>query len=164
MNYFPLTVIDDFFDDPIEVKNFAESVEYDLPSETNYPGVASKKQITDLYPQLSNWIQYKLMNIFYHLNSDIKWDIEMDFQKISPYNFDDQFHILNCGIPHIDDSVVLAGLIYLNENPYPDTGTSFFSKKNVLTDFGCSTGGPSGSPLALSGTLSLIVVLSSNIL
>tara|TARA_Y100000004_G_scaffold152549_1_gene175733 strand:+ start:1063 stop:1737 length:675 start_codon:yes stop_codon:yes gene_type:complete len=129
MNYFPLTVIDDFFDDPIEVKNFAESVEYDLPSETNYPGVASKKQITDLYPQLSNWIQYKLMNIFYHLNSDIKWDIEMDFQKISPYNFDDQFHILNCGIPHIDDSVVLAGLIYLNENPYPDTGTSFFSKK-----------------------------------
>ena len=47
MKFFPITVIDDFFDDPAAVKNFAESIEYDTPNETNYPGVTSKKQITE---------------------------------------------------------------------------------------------------------------------
>tara|TARA_A100001201_G_scaffold22881_5_gene25790 strand:+ start:171 stop:860 length:690 start_codon:yes stop_codon:yes gene_type:complete len=132
MKYFPLTVIDDFFDDPIEVKNFAESVEYNVPGETNYPGVISKKEIPEMYPQLANWLQQKLMSIFYDQESDLSWNTQMDFQKITPGNFDDQFHILNRGIPHVDtsaSSIVLAGLIYLNENPSPDTGTSIFCKK-----------------------------------
>ena len=53
MKYFPVTVIDDFFDDPIEVKNFAESVEYNVPGETNHPGVVSKNKITELHPQMA---------------------------------------------------------------------------------------------------------------
>ena len=132
MKFFPITVIDDSFDDPAAVKNFAESIEYNTPDETNYPGVTSKKQIPELYPPLADWIQHKLMTIFYHQDSGVGWDVDMDFQKISPYNFDDQFHILNRGIPHIDstaNAVVLAGLIYLNEDPSLDTGTSIFCKK-----------------------------------
>ena len=132
MKYFPVTVIDNFFDDPIEVKNIAENVEYQSPGETNYPGVISKKQILEMYPNMANWIQHKLMTIFYHPDSGVGWNIDMEFQKISPYNFDDQFYILNRGIPHIDstaNTTVLAGVIYLNENPSPDTGTSIFYKK-----------------------------------
>lgn len=132
MKYFPVTVVDDFFDDPIEVKNFAESVEYNVPGETNHPGVVSKNKISDLHLQMANWIQNKVMRIFYHPESDLGWNIDMEFQKISPYNFDNQFHILNRGIPHIDSTanvIFLAGLIYLNENPSPDTGTSIFCKK-----------------------------------
>ena len=132
MRYFPLTVIDNFFDNPVEVKNFAESVEYNVPGETNHPGVVSKNKITELHPQMANWIQNKVLRIFYHPKSDLGWNVDMEFQKISPYNFDNQFHILNRGIPHIDSTasaISLAGLIYLNENPSPDTGTSFFCKK-----------------------------------
>ena len=132
MKYFPVTVIDDFFDDPIEVKNIAENTEYESPSETNYPGVISKNKITELHPQMADWIQNKVMSLFYHPESDLGWNVDMEFQKISSCNFDNQFHILNRGIPHIDSSnssIVLAGLIYLNENPSPDTGTSIFSKK-----------------------------------
>jgi len=132
MKYFPITVVDDFFDSPVEVKNFAESVEYNSPDATNYPGVVSKKQISELHPQMANWIYHKLMTIFYHPESNIKWTVDMNFQKITPSNFNDQFHILNRGIPHIDslsNANVLAGLVYLNENPPPDTGTSIFYKK-----------------------------------
>ena len=83
MKYFPVTVIDDFFDDPIEVKNIAENTEYESPSETNYPGVISKNKITELHPQMADWIQNKVMSLFYHPESDLGWSVDMEFQKIS---------------------------------------------------------------------------------
>lgn len=130
MKNFPLTVIDNFFDYPEAVVEFAESVEYSPPKESTYPGVISSQEVIESNPSLVNWAMSKVINLFYDLDRTyIAWNAESSFQKITPYNNDDQYHILNRGIPHIDiPGCVAAGVVYLNKNPSKDTGTSLYQK------------------------------------
>jgi len=130
MNYFPASIIDNFFDNPEAVVELAKSIDYHSPKETIYPGVISSDVAHTNY-ELAQWIISKVMNLFYDLDKVyITWDSETTFQKIKPYDNEDQFHILNRGVPHIDvQETVLAGVIYLNENFCKDAGTSFYQKK-----------------------------------
>ena len=59
-----------------------------------------------------------------------RWNFNssMQFQKIKPFH-KDKDHWANKGFIHLDGNSLLAGLVYLNKNPDPDSGTSFFRVK-----------------------------------
>ena len=125
MRYFPLTVVEDFFVEPHLVLEFAKTAEYEPRGETNYPGV-----VTDhLNQEITNWVATKALSSFYDFKTtSLSWIGNSTFQKITPYGDENQFHILNRGIPHTDSAHV-AGVVYLDVNSCRDAGTSFFQKK-----------------------------------
>tara|TARA_B100001250_G_scaffold211196_1_gene181211 strand:+ start:336 stop:995 length:660 start_codon:yes stop_codon:yes gene_type:complete len=128
MKFFPITIVDNFFDNPDEVLDMAMNVEYNEPQRTNYPGVTSRK-MSELNPSLFNWTMEKVISIYFGQFWQVGWNCDMEFQKITPCH--DKDNILNKGAIHFDPAdCQLAGLIYLNKNPSKDAGTSFYKKKD----------------------------------
>ena len=124
MKLFPTLVVDDFLDDPDYVLDLAETVEYNDPDYTNHPGVASKNKIHELDPKLFDTILKKILGYYWDLINPIEFRVDMEFQRIQSKDEG----ILNKGIIHLDTSTgaIAAGVIYLNNNPEKDTGTSFY--------------------------------------
>lgn len=122
---FPITVVDNFFEDPDAVVKFANECKYERPW-GRYPGVRSE-QLHKLNFKLYNYITNFVIGNYFN---EAKWtfDCNMQFQKIKPFHKDKE-HWANKGFIHLDGSSVLAGLVYLNKNPDPDSGTSFFKVK-----------------------------------
>ena len=119
MLLFPTLVVDDFLDDPDYVLCLATNAEYDDPGYTNYPGVASKNKVYELDQELFNTILQKIFGYYWDLKNPVNFNVEMDFQKIESNGQ---------GIIHLDTTygALGAGVIYLNQNPEKDTGTSFY--------------------------------------
>ncbi len=129
MKFFPLAVVDDFFEHPDYVSDLARSVEYEEPDFTYHPGVTSKKKLHEIDKDLFQWTMERIISLYWDLKyTNVNWDCKMDFHKIEPYH--DQDSILNRGAIHYDaESVVFAGVVYLNKDLSKDTGTSFYKKK-----------------------------------
>ena len=122
MKFFPLTVIDNFFEAPAYVANLARTAKYPKKGKTFYPGVKSRKQIHELDEQLYNWTMMKIVSLFWDTDvHQVVWQGYSDFHKIEG----------NGGYAiHTDDKAfILAGLVYLNEEPEPETGTTFYELK-----------------------------------
>ena len=119
MRLFPTLVVDDFLEDPDYVLCLATNAEYNDPGHTNYPGVASKKKIHELDQELFDTILQKIFGYYWDLNNPVKFRVDMEFQKIEKNGQ---------GIIHLDTTygALGAGVIYLNQNPEKDTGTSFY--------------------------------------
>ena len=119
MLLFPTLVVDDFLDNPDYVLDLAENTEYNDPGHTNYPGVVSKNKIYELDQQLFDTILEKIFGYYWDLNNPVKFNVEMEFQKIESNGQ---------GIIHLDTTfgALGAGVIYLNQNAEKDTGTSFY--------------------------------------
>ena len=119
MKLFPTLVVDDFLEDPDYVLCLATNAEYSDPGHTNYPGVASKNKIHELDQELFDTILQKIFGYYWDLNNPVKFNVEMEFQKIESNGQ---------GIIHLDTTfgALGAGVIYLNNKPEKDTGTSFY--------------------------------------
>ena len=128
--YFPLTIIDGIFGNPEEVLKLAKSLEYQEPSGTNYPGVASKKTIAEIDVDLAKYCCQQVFSPFWDpRDHEIEWHVVQDFQKITPHS--DRGHLLNNGLIHADNNVgqLATAIIYLNDAPEGNVGTSFYEKK-----------------------------------
>lgn len=76
----------------------------------------------------------KLLSVYYNLeNTEISWNIRSSFQLIEPMHSDKDAPINN-GWVHQDYNNILAAICYLNPNPDPDSGTSFFLPKEKVTE------------------------------
>ena len=135
---FPTVCIDNFYQDPIAVRNLAMSRPFDGPDNAigNYPGVRSH-MIYEFNPQFFDNFCKKLLSTFFDLDicNYINWNIETYFQLIQPHSDPD----LNKAWVHKDDEYIFGGLIYLDPDADPDSGTSIgeidFSKIDP-TQFG----------------------------
>tara|TARA_E500000331_G_scaffold104312_1_gene101096 strand:- start:20 stop:760 length:741 start_codon:yes stop_codon:yes gene_type:complete len=128
--YFPLTIIDGIFGNPEEVLELAKSQTYESPAETNYPGVASEKQLFQIDVDLAKYVCQQVFSPFWDpRDHEIEWHVTQDFQKIVPHS--DRGHLLNNGLIHADNNVgqLATAIIYLNDAPEGDVGTSFYEKK-----------------------------------
>lgn len=131
---FPITVVDNFFDDPYKIREFALSCDFQKMS-GNYPGERTK-MLSEIHPSYFNSFCKKLFSLFYYYepNPNVIWNVETTFQKIYPFD-DDKSSPLNSGWIHSDDSISLAaGVIYLNPKPNLDAGTSFYKLKDDVFD------------------------------
>ena len=130
MSLIPTSCVDDFYNDPHKVRNFALSLDYS--NETGiYPGVRSKPLNEIDYYFFDNFCK-KIFSLFYNFQYEpVKWKVDAFFHKIYPYEDQD----LNVGDIHQDNTGegVISGLIYLNPDPLLDSGTSFYRLKKNQT-------------------------------
>lgn len=131
---YPLVVIDNFFEDPDAIVDIANSTEYYKEERGNYPGMTSKP-LQDVDPRLFSWVGSRLYTIFQTQEPEY-WELQLSFRKINSFTPEDQYNPLNCGWIHTDSKPWFGGVVYLNKNPEPDTGTSIYkAKKGFATQY-----------------------------
>ena len=116
----PASIIDNFFDNPDEIRNYALTLEFNSPKGL-YPGYRSE-QIKIINPTLYNEINSRILSLFFNQYKDaLDISVESQFQSI-PKKFEE-------GWVHQDidlNNRNIAGVIYLTPNPVLDCGTSIY--------------------------------------
>lgn len=128
MKLFPITVIDDFFEDPDQIHDLALDIQYSDPSATVYSGLISTP-LNEISPELVQWLSEKMISIYFGHFTWMNWKNHVDLHKEEPHP--DKDSILNRGALHWDGgNCQLAGVVYLNKKPSRDAGTSFYTSKD----------------------------------
>jgi hypothetical protein len=127
MRIFPITSINNFFKDPDKVVKYANTLEYKKTPEGYYPGKRTDNLADINYDFFHKTILSILLPYFHDMREIGYSDTVLCFHKIKPYSksFTD---VRNHGWIH-HDGVALGGLIYLNKNSYPESGTSLYTPK-----------------------------------
>jgi len=120
--FFPTSIIDGFFENPDEIRNFALSLEY-FDDAQNYPGKRTK-QISEIDKVLYDTVMCKFMSIFFK-REDIGFNGSLTFQLVTKE--------FGSGWIHRDGSIA-TGIVYLSQNSNTKIGTSLYQKKNILMD------------------------------
>ena len=120
--YFPITIIDNFYDDFDQIKNLADQTQYFKKKIFSMPGIETKP-LHEIYPLLFNQACQRILVSFFnrHVLRNLNWFCESKFEKIIPYGNDYE----KTGWVHNDDSNKLSGILYLQGDE--DEGTSFYS-------------------------------------
>jgi len=80
---YPVTIVDDFFDDPDEIVKLAEELKWYPPETGNWPGLRTK-QLHLENERLFNYIGEKIQHLFHDTIPDY-WELQAHFQKIEPF-------------------------------------------------------------------------------
>jgi hypothetical protein len=126
MQTIPVTVLDNFFDEPDKVRRWALQQEYLPDSKGRWPGLRSNyiHELDDSFFQLTC---RKFFSQFYELREEqIEWNVSMNFQIVHE-GYDS-------GWIHSDqETSQVTGIIYLTPNSNLNGGTSIYRQKaNVL--------------------------------
>jgi hypothetical protein len=129
MEYFPAICVDDFYEDPDYVREFALAQKFHKNHNGHWPGMRTDG-LHNIDDKFFNYFCNKLFSLYFDLNTtNIKWNVETAFQII-PKLHSDKSSAKNTGWIHTDDGYIFAGIIYLNPNPNPDAGTSLYKLIN----------------------------------
>jgi len=128
MIFFPTLVVNDFLDNPDKVRQMALAMDYE-PTNGNYPG-SRTKNLNEINPKLFNYMSQKFFSAFFDFNIPIKWNITVCFQKIDAFSNDKDAPINDGWIHTDDDTNILSGVLYLNPDPAPYTGTNMCQPKS----------------------------------
>ena len=124
---YPVTIVDNFFEDPDAIVKMAEEMKFYNPNTGNWPGMRTK-QISVEEPRFFNYFGNKLHLLFVDSVPEY-WNMQCHFQKINPF-CEDKYSKRNRGWIHQDHDCWFGGIVYLTKNPEPDTGTSIYKAKN----------------------------------
>jgi hypothetical protein len=124
MKYFPTVCVDEFFDNPDEVRNYALSLDYP-ENPGHYPGRRTL-DLKELNPEFYNNFCKKLFEIYFDEQPD-DWLVECKFQLIEKQH-ENKNSIKNTGWIHKDFKCIFGGLIYLTPEADLDAGTSIYKK------------------------------------
>jgi len=130
-NFFPISV-DGFFRNPDKIVNYAKSLPKKYNSKGEWPGVRSEP-LWEIDLELNTAITAKILACYGLLGQNVTWRRStLYFQEIHQFS-DNKNDVRNRGWIHKDgdseSDYELAGLIYLNPNIDPDSGTSLFNRK-----------------------------------
>lgn len=117
---FPVTVVDDFLEEPDIVRDFALRQQYKEADKFNYPGLRSK-ELRDINPSLNTEVYSKILSIFYDYGKEVK-----SYAGNACFQIVDQKY--GSGWIHTDDSIATA-IIYLNPTN-TKSGTTIYKPKN----------------------------------
>jgi hypothetical protein len=134
--YFPITCVDNFFDNPSSIVELANSLSYHKCDYFNqlWPGSRTmslskidSKECADFVTLFSS----KVLRLFNPTIDRTPWivDIDISFQKISFAEYEDA----SPGLIHRDGGCKLAGIVYLNKNIDSSCGTSIYKRKTFFT-------------------------------
>jgi len=127
MKKFPVTILDNFYENPDLVRDFALSLEY-FPSDGKWPGFRTDA-ISKINPNFFKIFLNKIFSLFFDLNhTDVSWEVETTFQLVQSFS-NDKNDIKNNGWIHSDGDYIFSGVIYLNPNPKEGWGTSIYKIK-----------------------------------
>ena len=123
---YPITIIDDFFEDPDAIVEIANNLKYYPPDIGNWPGVRTKGLHLE-ENRLFTYVGERIHLLFHDTVPDV-WELQLHFQKIKPFH-EEKYHKKNRGWIHQDIDTLFGGIVYLTKDPEPDTGTSIYSAK-----------------------------------
>jgi hypothetical protein len=120
--YFPITIVDNFYDNFNEVKKLAETSLYYRKQIFSMPGVETKP-LNEIHPFVYQQSCRKILALFFnrHMIRNLNWSCGSKFEKIIPYGKDYDKN----GWVHNDDNNKLSGILFLQGEE--DEGTSFYS-------------------------------------
>ena len=121
--YFPITVVDNFYDNFDQIKELADKAQYYKKEIFTMPGVESKP-LNEIHPLLYQQACHRILALFFNRHGDrdhLRWTCSSRFEKIIPYGK----HYDKGGWVHNDDNNKLSGILFLQGND--DEGTSFYS-------------------------------------
>ena len=123
---YPITIVDNFFEDPDEVVKLSKDIKWYKPDIGNWPG----ERTTQLHHELPRFFNYfgERIHWLFHDQTPEYWNLQAHFQRIKPFG-DDQWDKRNQGWIHQDIDTWFAGIVYLNPDPSPNSGTSIYSTK-----------------------------------
>jgi len=122
----PITVLDNFFDNPDKIRDYALSLNFEKDPEGRWPGVRTKS-LHELDPPLFDAICRKVMSLYFDLENNINtvnWVTNMRFQKVNRSYLS--------GWIHVDNPTIFTAIIYLNKNPNINSGTSIYKIKDNI--------------------------------
>ena len=127
--HFPITIVDNFFDDPERIVKFANSLEYSSKKDHEYwPGFRTKP-LYEIDKGYFEWSTQKILKCFYKEN--LTHHTNTLFQKIKGFE-----GVTNEGWVHVDQGI-MAAIIYLDKDGTDGTNfykpTSFGSYKHADT-------------------------------
>lgn len=123
MKLYPSTVIENFYENPDKIRDFALKQKYTYCHELEkieyvFPG-SRTKDLFDLDKNLHATICKKLISIFHNSEHDImRWGLSTNFQSVSEE--------YNEGVIHTDSNTIFAGVLFLTPDAPLDSGTSIF--------------------------------------
>ena len=117
--HFPITVIDNFFDDPDRIVNFANSLEYSPRKKGDHWYGLRSKSLHEIDKGYFEWSSQKILRTFY--KDETLHVCNTLFQKTPGSK-----KISNKGWIHTDDCL-MAAIIYLDKNNI--SGTNFYKAK-----------------------------------
>jgi len=134
VKFFPVCV-DNFFDDPDRIMNYAKSLSKYPDSNGRWPGKRTKP-LWEIDDELNHALLLKIFSCYYDLSyQNVSWEgSELYFQEIPTFS-KNKNDVKNRGWIHTDvadhEGMIgeVAGLVYLTPDSDPDTGTSFFKMK-----------------------------------
>jgi hypothetical protein len=134
--FFQTQAVDDFFENPNKVVEFANTLDFKIGPYGFWPG----KRTLGLHMinhNFFNSVLQKIFTLFFdYKHTNINWDnVEMYFQKTYPYDPKNKKSLLNSGLIHQDGNFPLVGLVYLTKNADLDSGTSIFLPKKLEKNY-----------------------------
>lgn len=128
MKTFPVTVLDNFYENPELVRDWALSQEYFPGPDGDWPGERTKA-IQELNRSFFTQFCSKVLGLYFDLDQTrISYEFLTMFQKIDNYS-EDPNSSYNTGWIHAD-KCLFSGVIYLNPNSDENTGTSVYQLKD----------------------------------
>lgn len=117
----PLTVVDNFFESPSYIRNYALQQSFDKFGV--HPGIRTKK-LSEINENMNKFISDKIISLFFDLRKDrVYCNIDASFQITSEHYEEGWVHNDDGG----QDGPDFAGVVYLTPNAPLDTGTSIHS-------------------------------------
>ena len=131
MNLYPVTVVENFYDNPDAIRQFALKQHYTYCHEVEnidyvYPG-GRTKDLSYLDTLLFEKICKKLVTIFHNAEHDtMRWQITTSFQTVTAE--------YNQGVIHTDHNTVFAAVLYLSPDAPLSAGTSLFKPNKQFNE------------------------------
>lgn len=132
MNLYPVTVVQDFYDNPDEIRKYALMQKYtyrhEMKSDIDYVFPGSRtKELRELSQSLYEKVCKKLITVFHIPEHDLmQLEIRTSFQIVEG----EYGH----GLIHQDQNTIFAGVLYLTPDAPLGGGTSLFRKNATYDD------------------------------
>jgi len=120
---FPTLIIDNFYNDPDKIREFALKLEYE-DSPGNYPGKRTKF-LHELNRELFIGFCSKFFQVYYPA-VNIEWNVYTSFWKVSTLD-PNPLSPKNMGWIH-EDNCIVAGVVYLSPEINNKLGTTIYKK------------------------------------
>jgi len=125
MNLYPVTIVENFYEDPDAVRTFALNQKYQYRHQLKdvpyvFPG-ARTKDLSVINKPLFESVSNKIISLFHNPEYErMRWAISTNFQSVS--------EDYGRGVIHTDGNAVFAAVLYLSPDAPLDAGTSLFRK------------------------------------
>lgn len=121
----PVTVLDNFFDDPDQIREYALSLDKQPNTQGLWPGLRTAN-LAELNPQLFNHVCRRIASLFFNTRNPqetVGWQAHGTFQLVDSSYQEGWIH-------HDAGDDLLTAIVYLTPNAAPSTGTSIYELKD----------------------------------